>query len=82
MMTENEEFAVKGNNIYSIYLGRLNIEFKSKQDAELCCKFLNKKNDECQIYIDKLDSILKWYREHYGETILETRLNTELEKYK
>jgi hypothetical protein len=76
IMTENKEYAVKGNNIYSVYMGRLNIEFKSKQDAELCCKLLNKKNDEYQVYIDKLDSILKWYKEYYGETILQTRLNS------
>lgn len=78
VMTENKEYAVKGNNIYSVYIGRLNIEFKTNEDAELCCKLLNKKNDDNQAYIDKLDSIFKWYEEYYGETILQTRLKRNI----
>ena len=52
----------------------LNIEFKTKLDAKLCCKLCNQMDKETQYYIDELDEIFKWYKEYYGETILDTRM--------
>jgi hypothetical protein len=52
----------------------LNIEFKTKLDAKLCCKLCNQMDKENQYYIDKLNEIFKWYKEYYGETILDTRM--------
>ena len=52
----------------------LNIEFKTKTDAKLCCKLCNQMDKHQQEYIDKLDEIFKWYKEYYGETILDTRM--------
>ena len=52
----------------------LNIEFKTKTDAKLCCKLCNQMDKYQQEYIDKLDEIFKWYKEYYGETILDTRM--------
>ena len=52
----------------------LNIEFKKKTDAKLCCKLCNQMDKHQQEYIDKLDEIVKWYKEYYGETILDTRM--------
>ena len=52
----------------------LNIEFKTKTDAKLCCKLCNQMDKHQQEYIDKLNEIFKWYKEYYGETILDTRM--------
>ena len=52
----------------------LNIEFKTKLDAKLCCKLLNQMDKDQQVYIDKIDEICRWHEEHYGKTILEERL--------
>ena len=52
----------------------LNIEFKTKLDAKLCCKLCNQMDKENQEYVDKLNEIFKWYKEYYGETILDTRM--------
>lgn len=52
----------------------LNIEFKTKTDAKLCCKLCNQMDKHQQEYIDELDGIFKWYKEYYGETILDTRM--------
>lgn len=52
----------------------LNIEFKTKSDAKLCCKLLNQMDKEQKEYIDKLDEIFKWHKEHYGKSILDERL--------
>lgn len=52
----------------------LNIEFKTKTDAKLCCKLCNQMDKQQQEYIDKLAEIFKWYKDYYGETILDTRM--------
>ena len=52
----------------------LNIEFKTKVDAKLCCKLCNQMDKENQEYVDNLNEIFKWYKEYYGETILDTRM--------
>lgn len=52
----------------------LNIEFKTKTDAKLCCKLCNQMDKHQQEYIDELNEIFKWYKEYYGETILDTRM--------
>lgn len=52
----------------------LNIEFKTKTDAKLCCKLCNQMDKHQQEYIDKLNEIFKWYNDYYGETILDTRM--------
>lgn len=52
----------------------LNIEFKTKTDAKLCCKLCNQMDKHQQEYIDKLNEIFKWYKDYYGETILDTRM--------
>ena len=71
-MTE-KRFTSCGNNIERD--GKLlNIEFKTKTDAKLCCKLCNQMDKDQQEYIDKLDEIFKWYKEYYGETILDTRM--------
>ena len=68
-----EKFTTWGNRIKRN--GKLlNIEFKTKTDAKLCCKLCNQMEKENQEYIDKLDEIFKWYKEYYGETILDTRM--------
>ena len=71
-MTE-ERFTSCGNNIERD--GKLlNIEFKTKTDAKLCCKLCNQMDKHQQEYIDELDEIFKWYKDYYGETILDTRM--------
>jgi hypothetical protein len=52
----------------------LNIEFKTKTDAKLCCKLCNQMDKHQQEYIDELNEIFEWYKEYYGETILDTRM--------
>ena len=52
----------------------LNIEFKTKTDAKLCCKLCSQMDKHKQEYIDELDEIFKWYKEYYGETILDTKM--------
>lgn len=52
----------------------LNIEFKTKTDAKLGCKLLNQMIKDQQEYIEHLDEIYKWYKDYYGETILDTKL--------
>ena len=72
-MTENKRFTSWGNRIERD--GKLlNIEFKTKTDAKLCCKLCNQMDKYQQEYIDELDGIFKWYKEYYGETILDTRM--------
>ena len=71
-MTE-KRFTSCGNNIERD--GKLlNIEFKTKTDAKLCCKLCNQMDKYQQEYIDELYGIFKWYKEYYGETILDTRM--------
>ena len=71
-MTE-KRFTSCGNNIERD--GKLlNIEFKTKTDAKLCCKLCNQMDKHQQEYIDELNEIFKWYKEYYGETILDTRM--------
>lgn len=71
-MTE-KRFTSCGNNIERD--GKLlNIEFKTKTDAKLCCKLCNQMDKYQQEYIDELNDIFKWYKEYYGETILDTRM--------
>jgi len=64
----------------------LNIEFKTKLDAKLCCKLCNQMDKHQQEYIDKLNEIFKWYKEYYGETILDTKMgwndNNKISKLK
>ena len=52
----------------------LNIEFKTKTDAKLCCKLCNQMDKDNQEYIDELNDIFKWYKEYYGENILDTKM--------
>lgn len=52
----------------------LNINFETKTDAKLCCKLCNQMDKDNQEYIDELDEIFKWYKEYYGETILDTKM--------
>ena len=73
MMTANKRFTSWGNRIKRD--GKLlNIEFKTKTDAKLCCKLCNQMDKHQQEYIDELNEIFKWYKEYYGETILDTRM--------
>lgn len=73
-MTENKEMYtpegkwIKRNNTL------LNIEFKTKDDAKLCCKLLNQQDNDISYYINHLDEIFKWHKEHYGKSILDERL--------
>lgn len=64
----------------------LNIEFKTKTDAKLCCKLCNQMDKDNQEYIDELDEIFKWYKDYYGETILDTKMgwndNNKISKLK
>ena len=72
-MTENKRFTSWGNRIKRN--GKLlNIEFKTKTDAKLCCKLCNQMDKHQQEYIDELNEIFKWYKDYYGETILDTRM--------
>ena len=60
-MTENKRFTSWGNRIERD--GKLlNIEFKTKTDAKLCCKLCNQMDKYQQEYIDKLNEIFKWYK--------------------
>ena len=52
----------------------LNIEFKTKVDARLCCKLLNQQENDISYYINHLDEIFTWHKEHYGKTILDEKL--------
>ena len=71
-MTE-KRFTTWGNRIKRN--GKLlNINFETKTDAKLCCKLCNQMDKDNQEYIDKLDEIFKWYKEYYGETILDTKM--------
>lgn len=69
-----ERYGVKGKDVYDSFLGLLNIEFVSEQSARLCCNLLNQKEREKKEYIDKIDELFKWYKDYYGETILDTRM--------
>lgn len=72
MMTE-KRFTTWGNRIKRN--GKLlNINFETKTDAKLCCKLCNQMDKDNQEYIDELDEIFKWYKEYYGETILDTKM--------
>lgn len=80
-----EKFTTWGNRIKRN--GKLlNIEFKTKTDAKLCCKLCNQMDKHQQEYIDELDEIFKWYKEYYGETILDTKMgwndNNKISKLK
>lgn len=68
-----ERFTTWGNRIKR-NCKLLNIEFKTKTDAKLCCKLCNQMDKDNQEYIDELDEIFKWYKEYYGETILDTKM--------
>lgn len=52
----------------------LNIEFKTKTDAKLGCKLCNQMDKQQQEIINELDDVCKWYKDYYGETILDTRM--------
>lgn len=72
-MTENKRFTTWGNRIKRN--GKLlNINFETKTDAKLCCKLCNQMDKDNQEYIDELNEIFKWYKEYYGETILDTKM--------
>ena len=71
---KDKRYGVKGKTIYDTILGRLNIDFENESNAQLCCDLLNSKEQETKAVIVKLDSIIKWYEEYYGETILDTRM--------
>jgi hypothetical protein len=72
-MTDNKRFTSWGNRIKRN--GKLlNIEFTTKTDAKLCCKLCNQMDKHQQEYIDELYDIFKWYKDYYGETILDTRM--------
>jgi len=71
-MTE-KQFTTWGNRIKRNGT-LLNIEFKTKLDAKLGCKLLNQMIKHQQEYIEHIDEINKWYKEYYGETILDTKL--------
>lgn len=72
-MSENKRFTTWGNRIKRN--GKLlNINFETKTDAKLCCKLCNQMDKDNQEYIDELDEIFKWYKEYYGETILDTKM--------
>lgn len=68
-----EKFTTWGNRIKRDGT-LLNIEFKTKLDAKLGCKLCNQMDKDNQEYIDELDEIFKWYKEYYGETILDTKM--------
>ena len=68
-----EKFTTWGNRIKRNGT-LLNIEFKTKLDAKLCCKLCNQMDKDNQEYIDELNEIFKWYKEYYGETILDTKM--------
>ena len=71
----------KNNEMYTAWRERikrngtlLNIEFKTKDDAKLCCKLLNQQDNDISYYINHLNEIFKWHKEHYGKSILDERL--------
>lgn len=73
MGAENKRFTVWGNRIKRE--GKLlNINFETKTDAKLCCKLCNQMDKEKQEFVDKVDEIHRWYKEYYGETILDTKM--------
>ena len=47
---------------------------ETKTDAKLCCKLLNLIDKDQQEYIDELNEIFEWHKEHYGKSILDERL--------
>lgn len=70
----DKKYAVKEGVIYGAIEGLLNIGFASDNDARLCCELLNRKEKRIQEYIDELDSIFKWHKEHYGKSVLDERM--------
>jgi hypothetical protein len=71
----------KNNKMYTAWGERikrngtlLNIEFKTKVDARLCCKLLNQQDNDISYYINHLNEIFTWHKEHYGKSILDERL--------
>lgn len=70
----DKKYAVKEGVIYGAIEGLLNIRFTSDNDARLCCKLLNRKEKRIQEYIDDLDEIFKWHKEHYGKSVLDERM--------
>ena len=72
-MSEIKRFTSYGNRIKRDGT-LLNIHFETKTDAKLCCKLLNQMDKDQQEYIDKLNEIFEWHKEHYGKSILAERL--------
>ena len=72
-MSEDKRFTTWGDRIKRDG-NLLNIEFNTKTDAKLCCKLLNQMDKDSQEYVDKLNEIYKWHKEHYGKSILAERL--------
>ena len=72
-MTENKRFTAWGNRIKRNGT-LLNIEFKTKVDAKLGCKLCNQMDKETQEFVDKVNELNKWHKDHYGKTILDERL--------
>ena len=79
---KDERYIVKGKNkcasIYDTFSSpphdTFNIRFASRQDADLCCKLLNRQEREMKEYRTELNEIFKWHNEHYGKTILQERM--------
>jgi len=68
-----EKFTTWGNRIKRNGT-LLNIEFKTKVDAKLGCKLCNQMDKETQEFVDKVNELNKWHKDHYGKTILDERL--------
>lgn len=73
-MTKNKEMYTPEGNWIKRNDTLLNIEFKTKDDAKLCCILLNQQDNDISYYINHLDEIFKWHKEHYGKSILDERL--------
>ena len=72
-MTEKKRFTVLGNSIKKNGI-LLNIEFKTKNDAVLCCKLLNQQDKDYDEIAERLDDVFKWHKEHYGKSVLDEKL--------
>lgn len=68
-----EKFTTWGNRIKRNGT-LLNIDFKTKFDAKLGCKLCNQMDKETQEFVDKVNELNRWHKDHYGKTILEERL--------
>lgn len=68
-----EKFTTWGNKIKRNGT-LLNIEFKTRFDAKLGCKLCNQMDKETQEFVDKVNELNRWHKDHYGKTILDERL--------